>query len=615
MRSRSLGLGFLVVVVALSGCSGDGDGGGGGGGQTPAIAVAPKTATCTAGETCTGGGATVTFTATLSGGATGTVTWTLDPAGVGSLSTTTGATTSYTPPDTVAATTVVTVTASTGTLNDSATVTVQPQTPGITVAPKTATRTAGGPAVAFTATLSGGATGPVTWTLDPAGVGSLSATTGAATAYTPPDTVGSTTTVTVTATAGLLSDSATVTVNPAGGGITVAGTVLDANGDPVSGANVSANDGAPVTTGADGGFTIAGVTVPYQLAAVWLPGGSIVGVVLDGLTRTDPVVNIPEREAAPPTSAATFQGRASGPPLPHPVGSAILFSAGPLEDVSAPGAFIDETTDAYFAEVVWNGTGSFAATLHAMYVDDPFDPTEYWHGTRSLAVAPNDAIAGQDLTLTALQTGNLSVTATLPAGFDCAGAGSPCNGLLLYFAQFDDGAIFEGGADPFTTTPATFVSTTPNLGGLGGSLSLEVATENALGEASNVSRTGVAATATVALDPRDPPVPTAPADNATGVGPGTVFSWTAAAFADGVHTLTVTRGGVVPRSLYVYTEAASVVLPDLSALGLLLPPGAPSYVWTVSSDGPAALDDMAGPGGPTAATSFLATGVSRTFER
>jgi hypothetical protein len=484
------------------------------------------------------------------------------------------------------------------------------------VAPKTATRTAGGPAVAFTATLSGGATGPIEWTLDPSGVGSLSATTGAATSYTPPDAVVATTVVTVTATAGLLSDSATVTVNPAGGGgTTVAGRVLDANGDPISGANVAANGGATVTTGADGRFTIAGVTVPYQLAAVWNGPGFVAGVVFDGLARTDPLLTFPFSEAPPTTSTATFEGVVSGPPEPLPAGSQVLFSAGAPEVVGTLGALTDPAGGPYFAEVEWLGTTNLAATLHAMYVDDPLDPTDYWHGTRSLALAPAEAAVDQDLVLSQLPTGSLSVTATLPAGLDCAAAGSPCDGLVTYAAEFDDGASFEGGADVLTTSPETFVSVTPDLTGLG-SLGLTLGAANALGATSLVFQTGVAATATVTLSPRDPCVPTAPADGATGVGSGTVFSWTAAAaFTDGVHQLSVSRGGVVPRFLSVFTEATSVVLPDLTALGLALPPGAPSYVWTVLSTGPVALDDLAGPGGPTAATSYLATGVSRTFER
>jgi hypothetical protein len=325
-------------------------------------------------------------------------------------------------------------------------------------------------------------------------------------------------------------------------------------------------------------------------------------------------VSLPFSEAPPATSTATFEGLVSGPPEPFPAGRAVLFSAG-APAVETLGALVDPAGGAYSAEVRWLGSADLAATLHAMFVDDPFDPTEYWYGTRSLAVQPNDAIAGQDLTLTPLQSGTLSVTATFPAGLACAGPGSPCEGVLLYAAEFTDGASFDGGADLFTASPSTFVSVTPDLTGLDGSISLTASTGNGLGATSAVFRSEVASTADVDLDPRDPPAPTAPADAAAGVGPGTVFSWTAAGFADGVNTLTVSRAGAVPRFLYVFTAATSVVLPDLSPLGFLFPPGAPSYTWTVVSTGPVALDALAGPGGPAPATSFLATSVGRTFER
>jgi hypothetical protein len=482
--------------------------------------------------------------------------------------------------------------------------------PAIAVAPRTATVTAGGAGVTFTATLSGGATGTITWGLG-GGPGTLAPTTGPTTAYTPPAAIAAATAVTVTATAGALGASATVTVLPAGGGA-VAGVVLDGNGAPLSGVDVAADGGAPVTTGADGAFALDGVSPPYQLAAVWNGPGFVVGVVLDGLGRTDPVVQIPAVAAGPLTSHGTFEGVVTGPPLPYPTGSAVLFSAGAPEVTYTLGAVTDEATGACFGEVEWLGTQALSAVLHAMYVDDPLDPTEYWHGTRSLALDDLQGATGQDLTLSRLATGTLSVTVTLPA--DCLGSGT-CAGLLAYAAEFADGASFDGGADPITTSPETFVSVTPELAAAGGSLSLSALSGDTAGAESAVFRAGVPATATVSLSPRVRPVPAAPADGATGVGPGSTFSWTSAAFVDGIHELHVARGGVVPRDLWVYTEATSFVLPDLAALGFQLPPGAPSYTWSVVSSGPAALDDLAGGGAATPATWYVATSVERTFSR
>ena len=72
----------------------------------------------------------MTFTATLNN-TTGTVSWTL--SGPGSIDPATGATTSYTPPASVASATTATLTASSGSLTSSATITINPPA-AITVA-------------------------------------------------------------------------------------------------------------------------------------------------------------------------------------------------------------------------------------------------------------------------------------------------------------------------------------------------------------------------------------------------------------------------------------------------------------------------------------------------
>lgn len=171
---------------------------------TPTLTVNPTTTTVTV------GGAAVTFNATLAG-ATDTINWTL--TGPGTLSASTGATTSYTPPGTGDAGTA-TLTATAGALTASASITInaaQAPTPSLTVTPNTATVTIGGAAVAFTANLQN-ATDPINWALT--GAGTLSAATGTTTNYTPPAT-GDAGTANLTATAGALTASATITINAA----------------------------------------------------------------------------------------------------------------------------------------------------------------------------------------------------------------------------------------------------------------------------------------------------------------------------------------------------------------------------------------------------------------
>lgn len=86
-----------------------------------------------------------------------------------------------------------------------------PRTVSLTLAPPTATVTAGGDALTFTATLTG-SSATIAWALS--GPGELSDASGPTTDYTPPASVDSQTTATITATAGNVSQSATVTITP-----------------------------------------------------------------------------------------------------------------------------------------------------------------------------------------------------------------------------------------------------------------------------------------------------------------------------------------------------------------------------------------------------------------
>lgn len=115
----------------------------------------------------------------------------------------------------VTATTTFTLTATNllGSTSERVTVTVAAQPAAkLEVAPKTANLNAGGPAIDLTAILTG-SSDPISWSLSP-NVGSLSATNGAKVKYTPPASIASKTDVTVTATAGKLTATAALTVNP-----------------------------------------------------------------------------------------------------------------------------------------------------------------------------------------------------------------------------------------------------------------------------------------------------------------------------------------------------------------------------------------------------------------
>lgn len=102
----------MSLIPLLTACPG------GGGGTTPTLTESPTSATLTAGT------GNQTFNATLSN-ATGTINWALSP-NVGTLSATTGTSVTYTPPATVASSTAMQLTATSGSLTATANITVNP---------------------------------------------------------------------------------------------------------------------------------------------------------------------------------------------------------------------------------------------------------------------------------------------------------------------------------------------------------------------------------------------------------------------------------------------------------------------------------------------------------
>jgi len=176
------------------------------------LSVSPNTTTVIAGR------APATFTAALSMG-TASISWSL--VGPGTLSTTSGATTTYTPPASVASTSSATVTATAGALSTSATLTILVPSvqPFITITPATKLVNAGTGAVQLTATLTG-VSAIVQWTNS--GAGTFSGPPGSTTAsYTPPATTASRFPFYVTAYAtipggNIIWARATITVDPVG---------------------------------------------------------------------------------------------------------------------------------------------------------------------------------------------------------------------------------------------------------------------------------------------------------------------------------------------------------------------------------------------------------------
>ena len=158
----------------------------------------------------------------------------------------------------------------------------------IVITPTSATVTAPGAPVQFTATPADDST-TLTWSLS--GPGSLSSATGLSSEYTPPTSVPGQTTAIVTVSGGGASRSATITIEPAAV-INVAGKVLDLLGAPLANVEVRLEDAAgpktPVLSAANGNFTVNGVVAPYTLSASPTGGADHMQQTWSGLSRLNP---------------------------------------------------------------------------------------------------------------------------------------------------------------------------------------------------------------------------------------------------------------------------------------------------------------------------------------
>jgi len=186
-----------------------------------------------------------------------------------------------------------------------------PAAPSLNITPATASVTAGGADVTFTAVLQN-VTGTVNWSL--AGNGSITPNTGATTDYTPPAAVAAVETATLTATTATLTASATITISPPAppSTITVSGRVVRFDGAPVNGVEVQIVDadddvivagggeiGRSVNTGGDGTFSLAGVATPYRLSVIPAPAALETPQTWANVTRTDPTLVITPVTGAP----------------------------------------------------------------------------------------------------------------------------------------------------------------------------------------------------------------------------------------------------------------------------------------------------------------------------
>ena len=124
------------------------------------------------------------------------------------------------------------------------------------------------------------------------------------------------------------------------------------------------------------------------------------------------------------------------------------------------------------------------------------------------------------------------------------------------------------------------------------------------------SEGGRAGATGVTVSVLSPAVQSTPVNNATGVSTTTDFTWTQLSGA--VHVVIIASGAsATAPTYYILSTGSSGRIPDLGALGVVLP-AATAYGWQILAVGPwASIDDFAGstvtlPTGNTFNESFTA---------
>ncbi len=473
------------------------------------------------------------------------------------------------------------------------------------VQPHSATVTASGSSITFTATVSGDSGAPV-WTLCCSGNdGFVSPTQGMSTVYTPPVRVDADTSVKLVASLNGTQFEVSITVKPAPA-TTVAGLVVNDIFQPVPDAKVVIPGAGSATTDANGSFTIAGVRAPYDLLV--LSYHSIVVEYL-GLHRLDPTVwvDVPGLMTPP---AVGVSGQVSGGSIGSPGYHTIVGFGSPEVLVSYPE---DGSLDTWVEVDSMGGYGvgvpleaSATETTGTVYAleyraDETGRPVEYTgFATRSVpTLLAGMGIDGQHMTLAAPPAGTAHLTGT-------ASFANP-EALLRAKARFGHARL------PILSTGATstFDIATPAWAD-------EVTISLGLGDPTMTNgyyafgyRNGLAPDATaVAVAYGGPPNPWLPAD-------GTVISSPRLQWQVGggspLYIATFAGGGI---SVSMVTMDSSVAIPDISLLDLPSPVSSTQFLWWVTGTTAVSnTDDAAGPGGYLAGGSdyFCARSIVSSF--
>lgn len=432
--------------------------------------------------------------------------------------------------------------------------------------------------VHVTAVRSGGAGSPVALSV-------VGLPTGVTATFAPPSLSGGSLTSTLTLTAsqaatagdyalnvigsgGGLSATAAISVNVTS--LTVTGRVVGPFEKPMSGAVVGAQ-GINVITDSSGGFTLAGLAVPYDLSA-WSNTGSWVHV-FEGLTSDEQVLTIATQVVGFDSYSATIFGTLTGGVTPVGASQKVVVCVEGIDGTAYGCTQVAPGENSYSLKAQWFGSVARQVRVHALEVQTSATgyPVSFPGYSSTPLTISNGGIQSANLNLgTALASTTVQVDVEAEASLMGALAGIRLGpNLTLPITIFEEDAtsfdvimpVIAGGSYAFTS----------------------IATMSQLGWHAEV--TGPQATISIpeALEPL------APAANTTGITKLTDFSVTSPGGGPITYLWLFADDMVVGLT----TMSASHAIPDLTPYGMSLPPTTQG-AWLALAQPGSSSDDGAG---------------------
>src|SRR5436309_1742359 len=346
--------------------------------------------------------------------------------------------------------------------------------------------------------------------------------------------------------------------------ITVSGLVRERGGEPMSGVQVVVAGKSPVTTDADGRFSIPGVAVPYDLTVMLTSSNT--ALVYKGLTRADPALLSLDFSGADQT--ATISG--TTPPTSGPV-TFVFFQSG--RHVIG-GGVADAATGQYAITPSWRGSATARpGQLYALQFTrgpTPLPASYNGYASKPLTITPGGDFAGNNFAAADLidpLEQSIGGTVTVPASYSLT-----FRRLYLFFGRVP--LIWTEQAP----LPNAFTDTVPAVGGVVfgvATWSVDPASRESFffkqGLSGNSSNAGV---------PLEPAAQLGlPLDGAASVDAATPFTWGQGG-GSGVNLFEVIPADASNPTFFVFTMGSDAKIPDLAGAGMALPASA-SYRWFV----------------------------------